>query len=128
MSTGFLLTDNPLQEHHAAWFDMEQDMCNRFIHALSHILEQSPEDAGVMPVDTLKKFANTLKTLSEQNEEFPVLLHDGTEREIPRPVNANERQENYSGKKNGILLKMRLSAVQYSLSARLSAERCTTKK
>jgi hypothetical protein len=57
--------NNPLQEHHAACFDMEQDMCNRFIHALSHILEQSPEDAGVMPVDTLKKFVKTLKTLSE---------------------------------------------------------------
>lgn len=93
------LKNNPLQEYHAACFDMEQDMCNRFIHVLSNILEQSLEEAGVMPVDSLKKFAKTLKTLSEENEELPVLLHDGTEREIPRPVDANEQQENYSGKK-----------------------------
>jgi radical SAM superfamily enzyme YgiQ (UPF0313 family) len=33
-------------------------------------------------IDTLKKFAKTFKTPSEANEELPVLLHDGTEREI----------------------------------------------
>jgi hypothetical protein len=93
------LKNNPLQEYHAACFDMEQKQCNRFIHVLYHILEQSLREAGVMPADNQKKFSNILRALSEDREEVPVLLHDGTEREIPRPVDPDEQQENYSGKK-----------------------------
>ncbi|MDR2511214.1 MAG: transposase family protein, partial [Bacteroidales bacterium] len=34
------LKNNPLQEYHAAGFNMDQKHCNRFIHVLYHILEQ----------------------------------------------------------------------------------------
>jgi hypothetical protein len=34
-----------------------------------------------------------------QGDSLPVLLHDGTEREIPRPVDSDEQKEKYSGKK-----------------------------
>ena len=99
------LKNNPLQEYHAACFDMEQKQCNRFIHVLYSILEQSLREAGVMPADNQKKLSNILKALSEDREEVPVLLHDGTEREIPRPVDPDEQQENYSGKKKKHTLK-----------------------
>jgi hypothetical protein len=52
-----------------------------------------------MPVESQKKFSEILNTLSQENEELPVLLHDGMEREILRPVDSDEQKENYSGKK-----------------------------
>ena len=36
-----------------------------------------------MPAESQKKFSEILKTLSQENETFPVLIHDGTEREVP---------------------------------------------
>ena len=98
------LKNNPLQEYHAACFDMEQKHCNMFIHVLNLILEKCLHDAGVMPADSQKKFSELLKELP-CTEELPVLLHDGTEREIPRPVDVDEQKENYSGKKKKHTLK-----------------------
>jgi hypothetical protein len=92
------LKNNPLQEYHAACFGMGQKHCNSFIHVLYGILEQCLRDADVMPAETQKEFHKLLEAqLSEDG--IPVLLHDGTEREIPRPVDTDEQQENYSGKK-----------------------------
>jgi len=92
------LKNNPLQEYHAACFDMDQKHCNRFIHVLYRIFEQCLRDAEVMPAETQKDFEALLK--EQSSEDFiPILLHDGTEREIPRPVDWDEQQENYSGKK-----------------------------
>ena len=98
------LKNNPLQEYHAACFDMDQKHCNTFIHVLNHILEECLHDAGVMPADTQKEFSELLKDLPH-DEEPPVLLHDGTEREIPRPVDDDQQKENYSGKKKKHTLK-----------------------
>lgn len=92
------LKNNPLQEYHAACFDMDQKHCNSFIHVLYHILEQCLRDADVMPAETQKEFEVLLKDQSSENE-LPILLHDGTEREIPRPVDEDAQEENYSGKK-----------------------------
>ena len=95
------LKNNPLQEYHAACFDMEQKQCNRFIHVLYSILEQSLRDAGVMPADSQKNLSNILKALSEDREEVPVLLHDGTEREIPvRSLLMNSRKITAGRKRN----------------------------
>jgi hypothetical protein len=93
------LKNNPLQEYHAACFDMDQKHCNSFIHVLYRILELCLHDAGVMPAESQKKFSEILKAPVRETDELPVLLHDGTEREIPRPVNSDEQKENYSGKK-----------------------------
>jgi hypothetical protein len=92
------LKNNPLQEYHAACFGMDQKHCNSFIHVLYHILEQCLRDAEVMPAETQKEFESLLKTQPVEDS-LPILLHDGTEREIPRPVDREEQQENYSGKK-----------------------------
>jgi hypothetical protein len=99
------LKNNPLQEYHAACFGLDQKHCNSFIHVLYRILENCLHDAEVMPTDDQKKFSLILKSLSQANEELPILLHDGTEREIPRPVDLEEQQENYSGKKKKHTLK-----------------------
>jgi len=99
------LKNNPLQEYHAACFDIDQKHCNRFIHVLYPILEHCLHAVGVMPAESQKKFSEILGTLFGENEELPVLLHDGTEREIPRPVDTDEQRENYSGKKKKHTLK-----------------------
>jgi hypothetical protein len=45
-----------------------------------------------MPADSQKKFAEIFSLLSAENESLPVLLHDGTEREIPvRLIVTNNR-------------------------------------
>jgi hypothetical protein len=93
------LKNNPLQEYHAACFNMDQKHCNSFIHVLYHILEQCLRDADVMPAKTQKEFETLFKEQFSEDDVLPVLLHDGTEREIPRPVDEDEQQENYSGKK-----------------------------
>ncbi|MDR0541145.1 MAG: transposase [Dysgonamonadaceae bacterium] len=103
------LKNNPLQEYHAAGFNMDHQQCNSFIHVMYRILEQCLNDAGVMPADSQKKFAETFGNLQKGKEELPVLLHDGTEREIPRPVDWDEQQENYSGKKKKHTLKNALT-------------------
>jgi hypothetical protein len=99
------LKNNPLQEYHAACFEMGQKHCNSFIHVLHHILDQCLRDAKVMPAETQKEFAKLLKDQSSKEDGLPILLHDGTEREIPRPVDWDEQQENYSGKKKKHTLK-----------------------
>lgn len=92
------LKNNPLQEYHAACFGMDTKHCNSFIRVLYRILEQCLRDADVMPAERQKEFGFILKKLSE-GEDALVLLHDGTEREIPRPLDPDLQQENYSGKK-----------------------------
>jgi hypothetical protein len=92
------LKNNPLQEYHAACFGMDQKHCHSFIRVLYRILEHCLVDAGVMPAERQKEFGAILKILSEDGEPV-ILLHDGTEREIPRPVDSDLQQENYSGKK-----------------------------
>jgi hypothetical protein len=92
------LKNNPIREYHAAGFNMDQKHCNSFIHVMHHILKQCLRDADVMPADSQKEFEKLLKARPVE-EGLPVLLHDGTEREIPRPVDRDEQHENYSGKK-----------------------------
>lgn len=91
---------NPIQEQQADWFDMTQKQCNAFIHSLTLVLEQALADACVMPAITEKELEEKLSIEGEQ-----LLMHDGTEREIPRPVDAAQQKENYSGKKKTHTLK-----------------------
>lgn len=92
------LKNNPLQEYHAASFGMGQKHCYTFVHCLSHILRLCLTAMGLVPVQTDKELSDRLLELSKAGVE-PVLFHDGTEREIPRPVDYDEQKEQYSGKK-----------------------------
>ena len=92
------LKNNPTQEYHAAMFDMSQQQCGQWIHILTDILRLALDDAGVLPANTVSDF----KRLLDQRGGADVvheLIHDGTEREIPRPSDPELQKEYYSGKK-----------------------------
>lgn len=92
------LKNNPTQEYHAAFFDMSQQQCGQWIHTLTEILRMALDDAGILPASTLKEFK---KLLDDRGGDKVVheLIHDGTEREIPRPADQELQKEFYSGKK-----------------------------
>ncbi|MEG2453210.1 MAG: transposase family protein [Clostridium sp.] len=77
---------------------MDQKHCNTFVHCLTHILRLGLETMGLVPAQTDKELSERLSGLSKDDIP-PVLLHDGTEREIPRPADYEEQKEQYSGKK-----------------------------
>ena len=54
---------------------------------------------GLIPAQTDKELSKRLSELSKEGTVEPILLHDGTEREIPRPIDADQQKEQYSGKK-----------------------------
>lgn len=93
------LKNNPLQEYHAACFGMDQKHCHTFVYCLSHIIRLSLEIMGFVPAQTDKELSARLSELSKEGTVQPVLLHDGTKREIPRLVDSDEQKEQYSGKK-----------------------------
>jgi hypothetical protein len=88
---------NPVQEHHADTFDMQQKQCNEFIHTLKVVLDNALKSLEVMPVKTDKELQAILSSLPP--EESRNLLHDCTEREIPRPQEDDKQTLTYSGKK-----------------------------
>jgi hypothetical protein len=88
---------NPLQKHHADTFSMTQKQCCEFVHGLNVILQRALKLAEAVPASSNQGLQAVLS-----NEEFSqgkVLLHDGTEREIPRPVDDDLQKDRYSGKK-----------------------------
>lgn len=91
---------NPLQEHHADLFDMEQKQCHEFIHGLKIVLDEALSLACVLPAQTDNELQRVLAAASSgMTQSKTTLLHDATEREVPRPLDAEEQQEKYSGKK-----------------------------
>ena len=92
---------NPIQQQHADWFDMTQKQCNEFIHSLTMVLEDALREACVMPAATAQQFAGQLDRATGDT----MLLHDSTEREIPRPGDDETQKENYSGKNKKHTLK-----------------------
>lgn len=92
---------NPLQEHHADLFGMEQKQCYEFIHSLTIVLDDALSLACVLPAQTDRQLQKVL-TVTQSSaavENQTLLLHDATEREVPRPLDSAEQQEKYSGKK-----------------------------
>ena len=88
---------NPIQEDHADRFSMTQKQCNEFVHGLYEVLQRTLKYADVVPANNNKELAEKLS--NEEFAEQKLLLHDGTEREIPRPIDYELQRENYSGKK-----------------------------
>lgn len=72
--------------------------CNDWIHALSGILVNALKEAGMFPASTDRQLQAVLVG-AKDNPEISAFLHDGTEREVLRPTNADEQKEKYSGKK-----------------------------
>jgi hypothetical protein len=88
---------NPIQEAHADMFGIEQKQCYLLIHGLQEILHLALEAAGSIPAQTDAELQEVLS--GRTSEEDKILLHDGTEREIPRPQDKEAQQLKYSGKK-----------------------------
>jgi hypothetical protein len=88
---------NPIQEQHADLFCMTQKQCNEFVHGLNEILKRALKLAAVVPASSNKGLHEVLST--EEFIDKRLLLHDGTEREIPRPLDDDLQKDNYSGKK-----------------------------
>ncbi len=91
---------NPIQEQQADWFGMTQKQCNELIHGLTIVLEEALRDACAMPAATAQQLAGQLEAAGDM-----MLVHDGTERDIPRPSDEEAQKENYSGKKKKHTLK-----------------------
>jgi hypothetical protein len=96
----YYLKHNPIQEVQADTFDMEQAQCNEYVHGLSQILAQALGMAKAMPATTGGAFQALANRL--ENKE---LLHDGTEREVPRPQDMDAQKDLYSGKKKKHMVK-----------------------
>lgn len=92
------LKNNPLQSYHATCFDMSQQQCGQWIHTLTEVLRVAVDDAGMLPASDVVAFR---RLLDERGGDAVVheLIHDGTEREIPRPSDPDLQKEHYSGKK-----------------------------
>jgi hypothetical protein len=83
----------PLQELQAATFSMNQPQANFWIHLLSPILRKTLKRLKEIPERNNQKLEQLLKDCHD-------VLLDGVERSIQRPLNTEQQQDCYSGKKN----------------------------
>ena len=86
------LKNNPLQQAHAATFNMNQPQANLWIHLLKRILNNTLEKANCIP-------CRTVDALNKLLVEGQDILIDGTERPILRPSDPDVQKDFYSGKK-----------------------------
>lgn len=92
------LKNNPTQAYHATCFGMAQQQCGQWVHTLTEVLRIALAEAGVLPASDLAGFKRLLDERGG-SEVVHELIHDGTEREIPRPSDPELQKEYYSGKK-----------------------------
>ena len=98
----FILTyvkQNPIQAVQGQLFGMSQSNANKWIHVLHPVLNQALADQELLPARTVAEFAALFKTHPTDGRSTPPFWHDGTERPIQRPLDSEEQQEYYSGKK-----------------------------
>lgn len=88
---------NPIQEQQADWFNMTQKRCNEFVHSLTIVLDNALMNANVKLATTEKELLQKLDAEKELT-----LIHDGTEREIPRPVDEEAQKKIIVAKRKNI--------------------------
>jgi len=86
------LKQGVIQALHATLFGMHQPDANTWIHLLHPFLNQALAALGELPA----RDAADLNRAAVQPGRY---FHDGTERSITRPTNAEDQQTYYSGKK-----------------------------
>lgn len=86
------MKNNPLQQAHAAAFNMNQPQTNLWIHLLKKVLNNTLENANCIP-------CRTVDALNKLLVEGQDILIDGTERPILRPSDPDVQKDFYSGKK-----------------------------
>lgn len=90
------LKTNNLQSVQANLFEMHQPEANLWIHLLVPILKDALKDTGMAP-------ARSMEEVDFDNEDSNLFFHDGTERAIPRPLDEDDQETYYSGKKSAIV-------------------------
>ena len=90
----YYLKTNPLQVAQGALFRISQSKANLWIQCLLPLLYRALDSAEALPARDMQQL-----TFAAQDTVAPLYFHDGTERPIPRPCDAEERRLHYSGKK-----------------------------
>lgn len=94
---------NPLQEDQADRFGLQQKQVNPFIHVLKPVLQTALRIANALPAQTQPQLEQRLAQQAECG--LVVLMHDGSERPLPRPVDEDQQKATYIGKKKRHTLK-----------------------
>ena len=76
------------------YFVTNHQKCTTNLHQKYTILNLALERAKCMPARTNTEFQTILKTFEDKE-----LIHDGSEREVPRPQDKDLQENQYSGKK-----------------------------
>ncbi len=87
------LKTNNLQTVQGALFGMSQPKANQWIHCLHPVLTQALHMLGELP-------ERQMADVPFDQDAEALYFHDGTERPIPRPSEAEAQRHYYSGKKN----------------------------
>lgn len=85
------LKENPNQAYHGQLFNISQSKVSEWVSYLLPVLEQALKKMGLMPQSGYQ-FKSTAK-------DSQYLLVDVTERQVPRDVDIQNQQDDYSGKK-----------------------------
>lgn len=88
------LKQNPRQAYHGLMFSMSQGKVSQWLKLLLPLLEESLHRLRLLPKRTADQLYWSLKILAGY-----FILLDGTERPIPRSVDAERQRHYYSGKK-----------------------------
>lgn len=92
------LKTNALQEHQAASFGISQTKVSRISHVLLELLNQTLIKKGLMPFRDGELLSKQLS-----NHPTKVFIYDGMERIILRNAQDDAQEDEYSGKKKGIV-------------------------
>jgi DDE superfamily endonuclease/Helix-turn-helix of DDE superfamily endonuclease len=76
-------------------FNLDRGRANRWVHRLQAILEIALGQKMALP----ERKIESLQQFVERFPDIETVLLDGTERPVQRPKDAQQQQENYSGKK-----------------------------
>jgi len=85
------LKENPNQAYHGLLFNMSQSKVSEWVSYLLPVLEEALKEMGFMPQSGYQ--------FSNPPESAQYLLADVTERQIPRDIDRENQQDDYSGKK-----------------------------
>ena len=92
------IKNNPLQEHHAACYKMNQPQANTWIHLLTKLLRKTLSKVRKLPKRSNTKIHHIVQCAE-------TLYIDGTERPVQRSMDYEVQKEHFSGKKNDTRLK-----------------------
>lgn len=89
------LKSNPLQEFIGTMFDISQGKVCQWVKVLLPLLHKALKKANCMPAKTAEELYQRLITVAKEEK---IILHDATERPVPRQTDPHNQQDEYSGK------------------------------